>query len=53
MVRRFFKDIFPWVLLVSFFILGVALAFAIGRELRRGGGAIPAIGSSEAGTSSD
>jgi hypothetical protein len=47
MVRRFFKDILPWMLLVTFFVLGVAMAIAIGREVRRGASRpVPAVSSS-------
>jgi hypothetical protein len=42
MVRRFFKDIFPWLLLVSFFVMGITMAVAIGRGLRHGGSPPPA-----------
>ena len=36
MVRRFFKDIFPWILLILFFVSGLAMAFVIGQGLRHG-----------------
>jgi hypothetical protein len=53
MVRRLVKDLLPWMLLIFFFVLGIALAFTIGRELRHGGSPPPsAVSASDDSTSS-